>query len=98
MPQPSSLFYAVEALDICNGELEERLALILVSVEREREVHAAAMFFEELGALGQPPGHRAKPPALLIERHFQMAVLDRFRSVDDLHWARMEDRPGIREA
>ena len=48
MPQPSSLFYAVEALEVGDGELEIGLALELVPVEREGEVDAGAVLFEEL--------------------------------------------------
>src|SRR6476660_3055789 len=93
--RPSSLFYAVETLEVGDRELQISLALVFVAVQREGEVDAAAMLLEERGALGSPPRHRPEAAALLVEGHFQVSFLDRAGPVDDLDGAGVEDRTRV---
>src|SRR4051794_22030450 len=88
---PDPLFYAVEALEVRHRELEIGLALVFVAVEGERQVDPGAVLFEERGPLRGAPRNGPEPPPLLVERHLEMALLDRPGAVDDLDRAGMED-------
>src|SRR4051794_21188695 len=95
-PDPS--FYAVEALEVRDRELEVRLALVVVAVEGERQVDPGAVLFQERRALGGPPRDGAEAAALLVERHLEVPLLDRTRPVDDLDRAGVEDGARVGQA
>ena len=58
----------------------------------------ARLLGEEVGALGGAPGDRAEAAAVLAERHLEVALLQRARTVDDLDAGGVEDRPRVGQA
>src|SRR5437762_4032908 len=77
--------------EIRNRELEVALAVVRVVFERKGEIDRGAMLGNEAFALRRAPGDAAKDPAVLLEGHLQMPVLQAARTIHDLHTAGAED-------
>src|SRR5262245_42970505 len=80
---------------ICERQLDERFPIVLVLFERERDVDRTLVLSEIVVLLSGAPGDRAEDASVLLQRHLQVAFLQRARTVDDFHTARRKDRPRI---
>src|SRR4051812_7822042 len=80
--------------EISNVELDEHLTIVLILLEREGDVDRP-LVAERVLALGGTPGNRPEDPALLLQRHLQVALFERARAVDDLDAARRKHRPRV---
>src|SRR5262245_22765218 len=76
-------------------QLDERLPIVLVLFEGEGDVERGFVRFEVLMAFGGAPGNRAEDAALLLEGHFQVALFELPRTVDDLDASSREDGPRV---
>src|SRR3954452_5480959 len=78
-------FRVAQTLYVRDIEFKIRFTLEFVLLEGKGEVDAGAILIQELGAFGGPPGDGAKSPPLLAERHLQMPLFERARSIDDFN-------------
>src|SRR4029077_2021878 len=69
--------------------------IVLILFEGEGDVECSLVLGKEVVALRGPPGDRAKDAAVLAQRHFQVALLELARTVDDLHSSSREHRAGV---
>src|SRR5205085_11671416 len=83
------------ASEVRERELDERLAIILILLEREGDVDRRLVLREIVVALGGAPCDRAEDAAVLLERHLQMPLLQLAWTIDDLDAARREHRARI---
>src|SRR4029450_3702170 len=60
---------------VCERQLHVGLAIVLVLFEREGDVDGGLVLLEELVTLGGAPGDGAEDPAVLLERHLEVALL-----------------------
>src|SRR5262245_59204282 len=91
----SSNPYILRFPEVCQCQLDVGLTIVLVLLQRERDVERSLVLGEEIVAFGGTPGHGAEDAAILPQRHLEMAFLQPARTVDDLHPPRREHGPGI---
>ena len=94
-PQIASADPRLAQLQIGERQLDVRLSIVLVLLEREGDVERGLVLGEVVVALGGAPGDGAEDPAVLLERHLEVALLQLARAVDDLDAARREHRPRV---
>src|SRR5262249_54230165 len=82
-------------LEVGQGELNIRLAIVIVLFEGEGDIERRLVFREEVVTLGGAPGDGAEDSALLFQRHLQVPFFQLARAVDDFDAAGGEDRAGI---
>src|ERR1700722_4803575 len=70
--------------EVCERQLDVCLSIVLIVVERERDVQCGSVFGEEVAVLGGAPGDCAEDAAALLERHLEMAFLQLPRAIHDL--------------
>src|SRR4026208_2260258 len=58
------------------GELNVRLSIVLVLLQREGDVERGLVLGEVIVSLGAAPGDRAEDPAVLPERHLEMPLFE----------------------
>src|SRR5262245_11843116 len=76
-------------------QLDIGFAVVLVLIEGERDVERRLVLSEEVVSLGCAPGDRAENPALLFERHLQVALFQLSWTVDDFDTAGSEYRARV---
>src|SRR5262249_60149655 len=77
------------------GELDERLSIVLILFEREGDVDGGLVLGEVVVAIRGAPGDGAEDAAVLLERHLEVARLQLSWTVGDLDAAGRKHRPGI---
>src|SRR6187455_1999358 len=78
--------------DIRERQLNVGLSIVLILLERKGDVDGALVLGEIVVLLGGAPGDRAEDAAILLQRHFEVALFELAWAIDDLDPPRRKHR------